>query len=98
MLEGCCDCLQDAPSVRHHLVIVESQDAISFGSEKSVTSNIALLMLRVEMLPTVNFDDQVGIVTNEIGNVRSNGRLPSEACADKSFRPHRIPNDPLGLG
>jgi hypothetical protein len=45
------------------------------------------------MLPTVNLDDKIGMVTKEIDDVWP--RMATKICAIHAMRAQGIPNDPL---
>ena len=49
------------------------------------------------MLPAIELDDEVGLVTDEIDDVGADRRLAPEACACKSMCAHAVPDDPLGV-
>jgi len=79
-------------------VVVESQHAIALAREKAIPSRVAFLMRRLEMLPAVNFDDDLRRMRDEVHDVRSDRRLAAKADAFEAMRAQSVPNDPLGIG
>jgi hypothetical protein len=53
-LHRCRDSLDHTGAICHHVMIVEAKHAIPLSGEKRVTSGVALLMLRLEMLRAID--------------------------------------------
>src|ERR1700687_2736713 len=79
-------------------MVAESKHAIAFTCEETVPSRVTLLILRLEMLSTVNLNDQARVVADEVDDEGSNRGLAPKACAVEPVRAHHIPDDPLGIG
>jgi hypothetical protein len=79
-------------------MIVEAKNAKAFAREESVSASVALHMLRLEMLATVNLDHQVCSMTHEINDIRTNRSLATKARAAHAMRAQRSPYPPLGVG
>ena len=92
------DRFQHALSVHHDIEIAEAKNAIAFGCEKGVPPHVAPEMGVLEMLPTVDFDNQVVLVANEIDDVGADGRLAPEACTAKSMRSDEVPDSLFCFG
>jgi hypothetical protein len=78
-------------------MIAEAQHPIAFAFKKTIAPRVAPLMRILEMLPAIDFDDHVRIMTNKVDDERTDRRLPPEACAVEPVRTHPVPNDPFRI-
>jgi hypothetical protein len=81
--------------VRHDLAIVEAEHAKSLGVQIGVTNCVTLFMGVLEMLATIDLDNQHCGVRNEVGYVRTDGDLSPESGAIQSVGAECVPDDPL---
>ena len=65
--------------------------------DQRITRGVALDVLRFEMLPAVDFDNQSCFMTDEIGNVWPYGRLTAKACPIQPVRAQGGPDNPFGI-
>jgi hypothetical protein len=72
-------------------VVVETENLKALAGEKSIAAGVALLVLCFEMLATIDFDDKVCVMTNEIHDKWANRGLATETCAVHSMAPQRGP-------
>jgi hypothetical protein len=94
MRNSSSDRLQDTLPICHHVVIVETKDAISLRRKERIAARIALDLLGFKMLSAIDLDNEIGIMTDEIDNIRPNRRLAPKACAARA-RAYGIPDRPL---
>ena len=99
MFDGRRNCFQDALPVGHHVVIVEAEYAVTPRCEERIAARIAARiafeMLVLEMLPAVDLNHEVCGMADKVDNVRTDRRLPPEACAVQPVRAYCAPNDPF---
>lgn len=76
-------------------MIVEAEHTIALRAEKRIPPGISHKVLRLEMLPAVDLDDQAGLAADKIHDKRTNRRLSFKASTAEPMGPQRIPNDTL---
>jgi len=76
--------------IGQHLVIPESQNAITFSLQKC--GSLTLLRRRVIVLAAVDLDDQRRLVAHEIGDVAANRHLAAEFEPLHLLRAQDLPN------
>jgi hypothetical protein len=79
-------------------VIAKTKHSETLRSQERVPPCIAFEVVGFEVLPAVNLDDELNIVTNEIDDVWTYRGLTPEASTIQSVRTHGIPDDALGVG
>jgi hypothetical protein len=88
------NCFKHAIDVRQHFVVPETDHAISFRFEKSGSLRVRGHLLHV--LPAINLDDELCLVTCEIDNVTTDTDLPPEVRIRQSqTMPQMPPQLPL---
>jgi hypothetical protein len=98
MFDCCHDHLQHSVAIGKHVVIVETQNAIPLGRQKGVSPRIALDVFRLEVLPAVDLDNDVGGVTNKVDDEGTDWRLTSKARTEQPVSAHSIPDGVLRIG
>jgi len=93
-----CDSFEHPVPIPRHVEIAETKHTIALGFEKTRAPRIALLLLVFEVLSTVDFNDELRRMRNEVDDVWTDRRLSSETYAIQPMRPHAIPDDALGIG
>ncbi len=71
--------VMNAFQIGQHVIVPEAEDAIALALDRLGSCNL-ILRLRV-MLPAVDFNNQPRRVAGKIGNVMTDGNLPTEAVA-----------------
>jgi hypothetical protein len=90
--------LKDSFPICHDIVIVESKHAVASGFQICVASRVTSLVLRFEMLRTIDLDDHTCVMTDEVDDEGTDRCLSSKACAIKAMSAYAVPDDPLGVG
>jgi hypothetical protein len=76
-------------------MIVETENAKAFRREKLIAPCIAVHICVFEMLAAVQFNNEIGGVTQKIRNIRPNRRLPPEDGAVEPMSAKGIPDNSL---
>jgi hypothetical protein len=97
-LKGVRNDRQHAFNILHHVVIPESQDAISSGLEERVTNCIIASLNSGRVMPAIELNYDTIRMTRKVGEVRTNRRLPPKMCS--SIRPvsKKLPELALWVG
>jgi hypothetical protein len=80
-VEGGEDRLHHGIGARQDIVVPEAQDREAFALEKCIASRV--VRRGFDVLAAVELDDQPGLQAGEIGDVRSDGDLASEAGVEE---------------
>ena len=80
------------------IAIAETQDAKTLGAKKSVTAGVFRLVRSLVMLATIQLNDEMGGMRNEIDDIGADGSLTTKGNAVQSVRPNEVPNDTLRIG
>jgi hypothetical protein len=67
-------------SVAHDVVIVKPKNAEAFVHKERVSSRVTPCMPLFKVLVTIDLDDELCIMTDEINDVRTDWRLTAKAC------------------
>ena len=70
------DHFQDAVSIAQDIGIPEAEDPVAFRFKPPITLDVAFIL---RVLPAIDLDDQMPIVTNKINNEASDRCLPAKA-------------------
>ena len=70
------DSFEDRICSRKNVVIPEAQNAKAIGSQESIATTVVRCLLNV--LTSVQFNDDRGFEANEVTDIRANGTLPSK--------------------
>ena len=92
------DRLQYAVSLGKRLTISESQDSEAECIQYRRALRISRNGLRLEVLPTIQFDDQLRFNAREVGKVRTDGALPAELASCDLPVAQTLPNFLLRFG
>src|SRR5450432_528086 len=84
--------------VCHDVAIVETEHPESTGVQICIADSVTLFMGVLEMLATIDLDDQHCCVRNEVSDVGTDGGLSPEPGAIQSVGANGVPNDPLCRG
>ena len=79
-------------------MVVEPKHAIAAVGKKRVASLVTPLVLSLEMLRTVDLNNQSSAMTDEIDDEWTDRILPPKAHAIEPMSAHAVPDDPLGVG
>jgi len=79
-------------------VIIEPKDAKSLIHQERISPRVTLGMFFFEMLPTINFDDELCIATDEINNIWAYRSLTTKARPAHPMGAQCGPYAPLGIG
>ena len=71
--------------IGEHVIIPEAQDSITARFEPARARRVADLVLGV--LPSVDFDDEAGLGTEKVRNIRANRLLAPKPCTVELFPP-----------
>ena len=88
------DHLEHAIRVREHIGIPETDDAVAAQFEKARTAFICRI---VRMLTTIEFDDQLSFDADEIGDIKSDRKLPPELETTKGAIAQALPEAEFGV-
>jgi hypothetical protein len=61
-------------------MIVEPQHTVASRYQECIASRITMRVLELEMLPTVDFDDEPGRMTHKVDDKWSDRRLTPKTC------------------
>jgi hypothetical protein len=86
-----------AREICQHFVIPEPKNYKSLCSKPGITRSVPV-RLKDGMLATINLDDESRLRTNEVHDVRTDGKLPPERKALKAVRAKASPNASLRRG
>jgi hypothetical protein len=89
---------QDAQPVGHHVVVIEPKDAKAFVHKERISPGISPCVFVFEVLPAIDFNDELCIVTDEINNVWAYRGLTTKARAAHAMGAQCGPDAPLGIG
>lgn len=89
--DGSQDGIEDAVEFVQHLPIPETQDAVALLFEPGVTGGIRRAADLETVLCTVHFDDETGLMANEVHDVAADGRLPAHVQAVEAVDRQRMP-------
>jgi hypothetical protein len=76
-------------------MIVETQNAETFGRKNGITARIAFEVLRLKMLSAIDLDHEMRRVTYEVRDVGAHWRLPPETSSIQPVGAYGIPNNAL---
>jgi hypothetical protein len=79
-------------------MIVEPENTKTFRYQKGIAPCVTLHVLRLKMLPAIEFDDEICSVTDKIHHVRTNRRLPPKTRAIHPMGAKLVPDRSLSVG
>ena len=85
------DRLEDRFDLIEHLFVLEAQDREALRAKVGVTLMVGLLAFRGRVNITVAFDDQLRVVTEEIGDVVAKLVLPPKLCPTQLAIAKKLP-------
>jgi hypothetical protein len=87
--------LPNALQILQNVIVPKAQDSVAARLQPFRSSAVAYLSAKFGVLPSVDFDHELGAWTEEVDNIRTNRLLPAERDAELVF-PENIPKSPLG--
>ena len=88
---------QNTSPVRHHVMIVEAQHAITLVRQKRIATGIVSLLSGFEVLAAIEFDNQLCAVAKEVHDIRTDWRLAAKTRTIQAMRAQRIPDDAFSV-
>jgi hypothetical protein len=79
------DAVRDAFGVGQHIVVPETKHAVAVRFQHCAAWRIRLFAV----LPAIDFDDQLGAMAREIGDILTDRNLPPKAGIGKTSRSNR---------
>lgn len=83
--------LQNAIEIRIQFVIGKAKDTKAILFEALCARGIIICNFREPMLPAIEFDDELAVKANEVGNVRANRLLAAKFETVESTSPQCLP-------
>jgi hypothetical protein len=77
-LQSVEDGLRHAVDLGEHIGVPEAQDPITHGLEQSSPGGIQGLVVRLVVLPAIDFDDESGGQAGKVGDIAAHWDLPPE--------------------
>ena len=90
--------LRDTGTICHDIQITEPQDTKSLRFQERITALIPNKAGGLVVLATVDLDDELRGVTDEIRDIGADRHLPAEQCVVQTVGADDAPDDPLRLG
>jgi hypothetical protein len=87
------DCFHDSVRLAHHIVIPESQHAMTFRIQPAGAIFIATAVGILSMLRTIDLDDQAFFLTGEVRNIGSDRDLSPKMASSYLKPPKVAPKD-----
>ncbi len=87
--------IEDSVGIAKHIVVPEAHDAKSLRFHERRAARVFRGIVIV--LSAIDFDDELNFEANEVGDVRADWNLATEAMADNLFETQTRPEAPLGV-
>lgn len=97
MLQSLVDGFENLFGPREHVVVPEPQDANASALQEARPSGVRGPCAVLAMLPAVEFDGKLPLVTVEVQHVRRNRMLPPELVAEKCAVSQQMPHEFLSV-
>jgi hypothetical protein len=97
-LESIQDGLQDSIGLQQNLPVVEAHHVKACAFQHRCTPPVLLCSFRLEVLATIDLDDQLGFEAGEVGEEWSDGMLSAELEAGKLAVAQVAPDQPFCVG
>ena len=85
---------RNAVGVPQHVRVPEAQHSVALLVQELVADRV---MLRVDMLAAVEFNNERGGATRKVGKVRPDRKLPNKPVPAEAPCPQHLPEPGLGL-
>jgi hypothetical protein len=93
-VKGVANHVHDRVDILMHRPVPETQGLEAFPAQNLITNGVVFRLFGLRVLITVQLDDHPSIETDEVEDVASKWRLPTdmEACGSQLSKPHPQPD------